>query len=82
MNALAFERICPTRDMPWFEDYAKHNTFCKVYNDGGCYIAVPSSTGLKKHKQRSYIRSSKDDLFDDIDKIFKRGNARRDSFDF
>ncbi|MBE6934901.1 MAG: cell division protein FtsZ [Ruminococcaceae bacterium] len=25
---------------------------------------------------------SKDDLFDDIDKIFKRGNARRDSFDF
>lgn len=25
---------------------------------------------------------SKDDLFDDIDKIFKRGSAKRDNYDF
>lgn len=34
--------------MPWFDDYSSHNTFCKVYNDGGCYVAMPSYKGLRR----------------------------------
>ena len=79
MNALAFERIRPTRDLPWFEDYAKHNTFCKVYNDGCCYVAVPSSPGLPSKKERSHYRAPMDDLFDQLYlKAMKENVAKRD----
>ena len=66
MNAITLEEYIPDRSFPWFDEWQQHKTFCKVYNDGGCYIAVPSSTGLKKHKQRSYMRSTMDDLFDEL----------------
>ena len=79
MNALAFQTVRPTRDMPWFEDYAKHNTFCKVYNDGGCYVAVPSSMGLPKKKERSHYRVPMDDLFDQLYlKAIKENVAKKD----
>ena len=69
--------------MPWFDEWQQHNTFCKVYNDGGCYIAVPTSKVPKKHKARSYIRSSMDDLFDQLYlKAIKENVAKKDLKDY
>lgn len=78
MNAITLEEYIPDRSMPWFDEWQQHNTFCKVYNDGGCYIAVPSLNGSKKHKDRSYTRSSMDDLFDQLYlKAIKENVARK-----
>lgn len=66
MNALSFQRITPERGFPWFEDYKQHNTVCKVYNDGGCYIAVPSKAGIGKMKSRISFRGPIDDFFDQL----------------
>ena len=78
MNVITYEEHIPDRSFPWFDEWQQHNTFCKVYNDGGCYIAVPLFTGLKKHKQRSNMRSSMDDLFDQLYlKAIKENVARK-----
>ena len=61
-----YEYVKPDNTFPWFEDYSKHNTFCKVYNDGSCYIAIPSDKGLHRKKERSYVRIPMDDLFDQL----------------
>ena len=63
---MTYEEYIPDISVPWFDEWQQHNTFCKVYNDGGCYIAVPSSKAPKKHKRRNYMRSSMDDLFDQL----------------
>lgn len=78
MNVLAFEHVTPNRSFPWFEDYEQHNTFCKVYNDGSCYIAVPSDTGKRKPKERSYVRMPIDDLFDELYLQAMKENVSRD----
>ncbi|MBQ8720469.1 MAG: hypothetical protein IJY65_05495 [Clostridia bacterium] len=79
MNALAFEYVKPNSSFPWFDDYSKHNTFCKVYNDGSCYIAVPSDTSLRPKKSRSYCRMPIDDLFDQLYlQAIKDNIARKD----
>lgn len=64
MNAIRYQECIPNQSFPWFDDWQQHNTFCKVYNDGGCYIAVPSLSQSKKYKERCYIRTSLDDVFD------------------
>ena len=63
MNVLAFEHITPSRSFPWFEEYEQHNTVCKVYNDGGCYVAIPQLKPSVR-KPRRAIRNTEDDLFD------------------
>lgn len=79
MKAIAFQHIPATKKMPWFEDYSQHNTYCKVYNDGGCYIAVPSRAKLKAKKERSYCRMPIDDLFDQLHlRAIRENIARKD----
>ena len=79
MNVITYEEHIPDRSFPWFDEWQQHNTFCKVYNDGGCYIAVPSSTMPKKHKGRNYMRSSMDDIFDQLYlKAIKENVAKKD----
>ena len=76
---MTYEEYIPDRSFPWFDEWQQHNTFCKVYNDGGCYIAVPSSKATKKYKSRNYTRSSMDDLFDQLYlKAIKENVARKD----
>ncbi len=65
MNTVQYEYIRPTKDMPWYDDYAKHNTLCKVYNDGGCYVAIPPMQSGKKKKFTKSIRMPIDDAFDE-----------------
>jgi len=62
MNALALREVKASKHFPWFEDYSKHNTYCKVYNDGSCYIAVPTTGSVRKHRERLI----KDDPFADL----------------
>ena len=66
MNAITFQHINPNQSFPWFEDYSQHNTFCKVYNDGSCYIAVPSSSGVKKKKRVGTVKMPIDSLFEQL----------------
>lgn len=63
MNVL-YQRVTPTIEFPWFDEYKSAHQICKVYNDGGCYIAIPPVTGQKKHKKVLHFRTFKDDLFD------------------
>ena len=79
MNVITYEEHIPDRSFPWFDEWQQHNTFCKVYNDGGCYIAVPSSKMPKKHQSRNYTRSSLDDIFDQLYlKAIKDNVSRKD----
>lgn len=66
MNALAYEYLKPNNSMPWFDDYEQHNRFCKVYNDGGCYVAVSSLTSPKKKRYSTHLRIPMDDRFDQL----------------
>ena len=66
MNTIAFQPLNPTSSCPWFEDYSRYNTLCKVYNDGSCYIAVPSKTGTSSKKSCKRIRTLIDDAFDQL----------------
>lgn len=63
MNVFAYERITPNSSFPWFEDYAQHNTFCKVYNDGGSYVAIPQLKPSVR-KPRRAVRNAEDELFE------------------
>ena len=65
MNALSFKKIHGTESFPWFDEYIEANRFCKVYNDGGCYIAVPASKVPKKRKY-CRIKMPIDDRFDQL----------------
>ena len=53
MNTLA--RITPDITFPWFEDYKEVNHICKVYNDGSCYIAIPTIPGVKNKKKGKHV---------------------------
>ena len=64
MNVLALQRVTPDRSFHWFDDYSEHNTFCKVYNDGSSYIAIPSGKLKVKSRNKTYIRGVLDELFD------------------
>ena len=69
MNALAYEVVGARKGMPWFDEYQEHNKshkFCKIYNDGGCYVAVPSSTVPKKKRFFTRFRLPIDDRFDEL----------------
>ena len=66
MNALSFRPIRPDYSFPWFEDYKQHNRFCKVYNDGSCYIAIPSDIVVKPKRRRERMVNFMDDVFDQI----------------
>lgn len=66
MNAMVFENITGHKGMPWFDEYEQHNRFCKVYNDGGCYVAVPFSTSRKKKRHSLHLRIPLDDRFDQL----------------
>ena len=61
---FALEYVTPNKSFPWFDEYSRRNTFCKVYNDGSCYIAIPTTKGVTAKKPRSYYPTLKDDLFD------------------
>ena len=66
MNVITFEEYIPDQSFPWFDEWQQHNTRCKVYNDGGCYIAVPSYSRISKKRERSSIPTLLDDLFDQL----------------
>ena len=66
MNALVFQHIFPDNSFPWFEDYSKHNTFCKVYNDGSCYIAHPVEKVKGKKRGRGCAYSPMDTFFNTL----------------
>ena len=65
MNA-AFGEILPHNTYPWFDEYFEHTKYCKVYNDGSSYIAVPSFAGSSQKKSRRRIPTIMDDYFNQI----------------
>ena len=77
MNAIAFESVNPTQSFPWFEDYTQHNTFCKVYNDGSCYIAIPTSSMPRKKKRGCTVKMPIDDLFEQLYFQALKDNVRK-----
>lgn len=66
MNVITFESISADKSFPFFDDYSQCSTFCKVYNDGSSYVAIPVLS--KKENKRDYIRirSDLDYAFDEI----------------
>ena len=67
MNTMTFEPIRCTKDMPWFDEYSKHNKLCKIYNDGSSYVAVPVGYQCnKKQRTGSRLRTSKDEVFEQL----------------
>ena len=83
MNALAYQEIRPNRSFPWFDEYQRHNKMCKIYNDGSCYIAIPSTVGVKPKKQRTICRDQWDDLFDQLYlKALRENVAKKNLHDF
>lgn len=85
MNVIALERLTPFKNFPWFDDYRKSNTTCKIYNDGGNYIAYPSCPSIKK-KSDNVIRPLKepiDKLFDELySRAMKENVSRSDLYSF
>ena len=66
MNALSFRSVRPEPSIPWFDDAAPAGTLCKVYNDGGCFIGIPSSRISKKTARRKKVPKPIDDSFREI----------------
>ncbi len=68
MNNLSRIKELPNSSWPWFSDFKKHNTLCKVYHDGGCHIAVPKQNlrALYPKKSKFYFRVPMDDVFDQL----------------
>ena len=64
MNALTVCRAGVNRQMPWFDEYLKNNIPCKVYHDGGAYIAVPPHTCVKKKPRGASYKCDLDFLFE------------------
>ena len=64
MNALTVCRADAKRPMPWFDEYLKNNIPCKVYHDGGAYVAVPPHTCVKKHPRGASFKCDWDFLFE------------------
>lgn len=83
MNAAAFSYVKPNRSFPWFEDYEKHNFNCKVYNDGGCYIAIPQKSLLTRKKPGRSVDVFLDELFDQLHfEAIKKNVPKKDLQDF
>lgn len=79
MNALQYQPLRPDHTFPWFDEYKKHNHICKVYNDGSCYIAVPTDFLPKPKRSREKFVSMYDDAFDQLYfKALKENVPRRD----
>lgn len=68
MNSLSKRLELPNSSWPWFEDFKKKNTLCKVYHDGGCHIAYPLQGlhALLPKKPRCVFRVPMDDVFDQL----------------
>ena len=77
MNVLAFQRVRPDSTFPWFDDYSQHNTFCKVYNDGSSYIAIPSGKIKGKRRKRDFVPGVLDELFDALYLQALKANVKR-----
>ena len=77
MNALALQRVTPDRTFSWFDDYSEHNTFCKVYNDGSSYIAIPSGKFKGYRRERTFIPGVLDELFDALYFKALKDNVKR-----
>ena len=68
MNDIRYEQIrFPDKSFPWFDEWSKSMTYCKVYHDGSSYVAIPSSTVKSKKSERFIpIRQRKDELFEQL----------------
>lgn len=68
MNVIRYEQIrFPDKSFPWFDEWSKSMTYCKVYHDGSSYVAMPASTVKSKKSERFIpIRQRKDELFDQL----------------
>ena len=67
MNVLRFQQVRAEQSFPWFEEYSQKNTFCKVYNDGSSYVAIPAAAGKRKKSERFIpVRQRKDDVFEQL----------------
>lgn len=65
MNVLRLQPLRAEESFPWFEDYSSHNTFCKVYNDGSSYVAIPVTTVKRRNRESIIpIRQRKDEVFE------------------
>ena len=67
MNALKFQQIRAEKSFPWFDESLQSYTFCKVYNDGSSYVAIPATT-VKRKKSAHFIsvRQRKDEVFEQL----------------
>ncbi len=66
MNVLLAKQITPDRSFPWYDDYSKHKSLCKIYSDGSCYVAHRLEERPSEKRPRSYARMPIDDLFDQL----------------
>lgn len=66
MNCITLQPIIPNESFPWFDEWAQHNTFCKIYHDGGSYVAIPQGAKIPSKKRYPGMRTTMDDLFDEL----------------
>lgn len=67
MNVLKIQQIRHESSFLWFDEYARSNTFCKVYHDGSSYVAIPATTEKRKKSERFIpVRQRKDEVFEQL----------------
>ena len=66
MRCITLQPFVPDRSMPWFDEWSEHNKTCKIYNDGGAYVAIPQGEPSFPKKRHASIRYLIDDQFDEL----------------